>query len=199
MPTVHWHKIDVAVNQQIAFCGSAIEGQWLLVPRFANLDQSVFPLSIVVVITIGIEIVEDLLSDHPLHFPRGHLPVQGIRDDDVDVVNAMTGEHVQHDLQHRLTNVGRGHGRQRQTDIVNSDRYFHARLKLSEQWIATERMIQRVADRGFTIRQSFDWRIGIKDPRPNGNVFENKVLARRHDARRAVAVDVNDRFVCFSS
>ena len=46
------------------------------------------------------------------------------------------GEHVQHNLQNRLPKVRCGHRRQRQTDIVDGDRHFHARFELSEQRIA---------------------------------------------------------------
>ena len=61
------------------------------------------------------------------------------------------------------------------------------------------RMIQRIADRRLAIRQTLDRRIRIDHARADRKVFEDEVLAGRHDARRAIAIDVNDRFVRFAS
>ena len=105
----------------------------------------------------------------------------------------------QHDLENRLANVRRRHRRQRQADVVNCDRHSHSRLELSEEWIASVRMIQRVANRGFAIRQTFDRRVGIQHPRSDREIFENEVLTGRHDSRRAVAIDVDNGFVRFLS
>ena len=199
MAAVHRHEVDVDVDQQVAFRAATIQDERLFVSRLADLDETVGPLGVVVVITIGIVVGEDPRPDHALHFPLGHLPVQGIGDDDVNVVDAVTGEHVEHDLEHRLANVGRRHRRQRQTDVVNRDGDAHARFELRKQRIAAERMIERVTDGSFTIRQTFDRRVRIDHTRSDRQVFENEVFAGRHDARRAIAIDVDDGFVCLSS
>ena len=196
---VHWHKVDVAVNQQIAFGGAAVKSQGFFVPRLANLDQAFLPFGVVVVITIGIELVIDLLAHHSFHFPRRHLAMEGIRNDDVHVIDTVTREHVQHDFQNRLADVGRGHRRQRKADVVNGDRDLHPGFKLREQWIATQRMIQGITNCCFAIREAFDRRIRIKDARSHRQIFEDEVFAGGHDARRAVAVDVYDRFVRLAS
>ena len=159
--------------------------------RLADLDETVGPFGVVVVVTIGIVLVEDPLPDHSLHFPLGHLPVQGVGDDDVNVVNAVPGEHVQHDFENRLTNVGCGHRWQRQTDVVNGDSDAHAGFELCKQRIAAERMIECVTDGSFAIGQTLDRWIRIKHTRPDRQIFENKVFARRHDARRAIPIDVD--------
>ena len=118
-----------------------------------------------VVVTIGIEVIKNLLADHSFHFPRRHFSVQGIRDNDVDVIDAVSRQHVQHKFERRLANIRGGHRRQGETDVVDSNGYFHAWLKLGEERIAAERMIQRVANRGFTIRQTLHGRIRINDTR----------------------------------
>src|SRR5215213_3598783 len=146
MTTVHWHEVDVDVDQQVAFGAATIEYERLLVSCLADLDETVGPLSIVVVITIGVVLGEDLRPDHSFHFPLGHFPVQGIGDDDVDIVDAVTGEHVEHYLEDRLAYVGCCHRWQRQTDVVNGNRDSHARFELCKQWIAAERMIECVTN-----------------------------------------------------
>ena len=85
-----------------------------------------------VVVTLRVVLGKDPRSDHTLHFPLGHFSVQGIGDNDVHVVDAVTGEHVENNLEDRLADVGCGHRRQRQTDIVNSDSHTHAWLELRE-------------------------------------------------------------------
>ena len=81
--------------------------------RLANLNQAFAPLGIVVVVTVWMELVEDLRTNHALHFPLSHLAVQGIGNDDVHVIDAMAREHIEDNLQHRLTNIRRSHRRQR--------------------------------------------------------------------------------------
>ena len=199
MTAVHRHEIDVGVDKQIAFGGAAVQVKRFLVSGLADLDHSFIPLGVVVVVAIGIELVVNLRAHHALHFPWRHFPVQGIGDDDVYVVNAITGQHIEHNLEDGLANVGRGHGRQGQADVINSDGYLHTRLELGEQGIASKRVIQRVSDRCLAIGQAFERRIRVQHARADGQVLENKVFARRHDARRAVAIDIDNRFVCFAS
>ena len=93
--------------------------------------------------------------------------MQGIGDDDVNIVDAVAGQHVEHDFEHRLPHVGRRHRRQRQTDVVDRDRHSHARLELRKQRIAVERMIERIANRRLAIRQSLDRRVRIDHARPD--------------------------------
>ncbi len=167
--------------------------------RLADLDEPVGPFCVVVVVTIGKVLVKNSRPDHALHFPLGHLPVQGIGDDDVNVVNSVSGKHVAHDLENRLANVRRRHRRQRQTDVVNRDGDTHSRFELCKERVATKRVIQGVTDRSLTIRQTFDRWIRIKNTRSDRQVFENKVFTRRHNARRAIAIDVDYGFVRLSS
>jgi hypothetical protein len=66
---VHRHEVDVDVDQQIAFGSATIDGQRLFVSRLADLDQTVGPFGVVVVITIGIVLVEDLRARPSASFP----------------------------------------------------------------------------------------------------------------------------------
>ena len=118
---------------------------------------------------------------------------------DMDVIHAMSGQHVANDFQHGLTNVRRGHRRERQADVVNCNCYAHAGLELSKQWIATVRMIQCIPNRGLAIGQPLNRWIGVEHPCADRKIFENKVFTRRHYSRSAVAVDIDNRFVRFSS
>src|ERR1051325_1753415 len=138
---IHRYEVDIDVDQQIAFRAATIQYEWFLVTRLADLDETVSPFGVVVVITIGEVLIKNARPDHALHFPLRHLPVQGIGDDDVNVVDAVSREHVEHDLENRLPDVGRGHRRQRQTDVVDCDSPTHARLELREKRIAAKRMI----------------------------------------------------------
>ena len=91
----------------------------------------------------------------------------------------------------RLADIGRCHRRQRQADIVNSNSHAHSRLELCEQWIATERVIQCVTNGSLTIRQALDRWIGIENARSDRDVFQDEVFTGRHNARRAIAIDVD--------
>jgi hypothetical protein len=60
-------------------------------------------------------------------------------------------------------------------------------------------VIECVADGSFAIRKTFDRRVWIKDTRSDRQVFEDEVFARWHNARRAVAIDVDYGFVRLAS
>ena len=150
--TVHRYQVDVDVNQQVAFGGAAIQRERFLVFRLAKLYQPVGPFGIVVVVALGIVLVENLLPDHALHFPFGHLPVQGIGDDDVYVVYAVSGEHVEDDLENALTNIRRSHRRERQADVVNRHGDAHPGFELSEQRITVMRVIECITNSRLTVR-----------------------------------------------
>src|SRR6185503_19394384 len=151
------------------------------------------------VIAIGVVVGEDARPGHSLHLPLRHLPVQGVGDDDVNVVDAVAGEHVANNLENWLANVGSRHRWQGKTDVVDSDRDTHAGFELRKQRVAAVRVIERVTNRGLAVRQSLDRWIRIKNTCADRQVFKDEVFAGGNDARRAVAVDVDDRFVRFSS
>ena len=136
-----------------------------------------------------------LLAHHPPHLRLGHLPVQAVRDDDVHVVDAVRVELLEQDLDDGLPDVREHHGRQRQRDVVDGDRDAHPRLELRVERVRAERVVERVADGGARVGQPLDGRLRVDDARPDRQVLEQEVLAREEDARRGVAVDVDDLVV----
>src|SRR5688572_19028184 len=121
--------------------------------------------------------------------------MQGDGNDNVYVVNAVAVKHLNENLERSLTNIRRLHRRNRHADVIHRDGYAHPRLELSEQWIATVRMIERVANRSLPIYQTFDWRVRVNDTRAHRQIFENEIHARSKYARRAIAIDVDNGFV----
>ena len=94
MTAVHGNQIDVDINDEIAFTCSPIDSENLAVLRCAEIDQAVGVLGIVAVIAIGIEVFMDLRAHHPPHLGLRHLSMQRVSDDQMDIVNAMVGEHL---------------------------------------------------------------------------------------------------------
>jgi hypothetical protein len=60
-------------------------------------------------------------------------------------------------------------------------------------------MIERIPDRRFTVWQTLDWRVGVQNARADRQILKNEIFAGRNNARRAVAIDVDNRLVRFSS
>ena len=145
-----------------------------------------------IVIAVRVILVKDRLSCHPLHLPIGHLAVQRISDDQVNIIHTVRPAHVEHDLEHGLAHVGRGHRRKRKRNIVHRNGHSHSWLKQRVKRLHFEWMIHRIPDRGLTIRQTLDRRIRIDDPRPDRNVLENKILSIRHDPRCGVFINVDN-------
>jgi hypothetical protein len=103
-----------------------------------------------------------------IRFIGGHLPVQRVGDDDVDVVDPVGVEQLQQDLDDGLTHVGRDHRGQRQADVVDGDGDPHPGHQLRVERVGPQRVVQRVADRGAGIGEPFDRWLGINHPRPMG-------------------------------
>ncbi len=199
MPAVHRDEVDVEIDEQVALDRTLVYAERFVVPRMSERDEIVVVLGVVVVVAVRVIFVEDIRADHPLHFPLGHLAVKRVRDDQVNVVDAVRTAHIEHYLEHRLPHIGRRHRRQRQRNVVHRDRHPHSRFEQSVQRFHLKRMIYRITNRRFAIRQPLDRRIRIDHPRPDREVLKNKVLAERHDPRCGVFVDVHDRFVCLAS
>ena len=99
---VHRHEVQVDVDRQVALGDALVHLDELAVRRLAEHDHAVGIAAVVVVEAIGPVLVPHLLADHPLDLPVVHPAVQAERDDDVDVVDAVVGEHLAHDLEHEL-------------------------------------------------------------------------------------------------
>jgi hypothetical protein len=192
MSAVHWHEVEIQINQNVTLDGATVDAQRFVVPRLADFYQIFVVFRVVIVKTVWIKFAENRRADHALHFPRRHFAVQGISNNQMHVVHAVRRAHIEHDFEHRLAQIRRLHRRQRQRNIVHRDRHAHSRFKLRVKRFRVNRMIDRVTNRRLAIRQTFNRRIRINHARADRNVFENKILAKRHNARRAVFVDVHN-------
>jgi hypothetical protein len=106
---VHRDEIDVEIDEQIALCRPTVHTKRFVVTRMAERDQVVVILGIMIVETIGMIFVEDLVPDHPTHFPIRHLPVKRVCNDQMNVVDSVRPAHVEYDLEHRLSHIRRRH------------------------------------------------------------------------------------------
>jgi hypothetical protein len=78
---------------------------------------------------------------------------------------------------------------------VGGDRHPHPRRQLRVERVGFQRMVERVADGRPGVGQPLDGRLGVDDPRPDGQILQQQILAGKEDARRGVAVDVDDLIV----
>ena len=98
------------------------------------------------------------------------------------VVNSVIGKRLQHLVQKTLANIGPPHLRQRQTDVVDSDRHPHVRAQLREQRILVLGMEQGVANRLVGVGQRLQRRRRIDHARSHRQLLEQEFLAARNDS-----------------
>ena len=134
----------------------------------------------------------DLGADHAPHFGFGHLPMQGIRDHQVDIVHTVVGEHLQHHFERGLPDVRGRHRRQRQADVVESDGDPHPRAELGVERVAAERVVQGVPDRAARVRQAPDGGRGIDHPGPHRKMLFEKILPVVQNPGRRILLDEDD-------
>jgi hypothetical protein len=185
---VHGDEVDVAIDDEIGFGRTARDAHLLVRFRFAQLDDAAGFFRVVVRIAVGEVRVEDLRPHHALHLARGHAAVEGVGDEQVDVVDAAVGEQVEDDFEDDLPDVRRAHRRQRDRDVVDGDEHLHARPELRVQGIATFGMVDGPADRGAPVGERLDWRIGEDDARPDRDLLEQDVAVGKQQPRRRLAV-----------
>ena len=113
-----------------------------------------------VVVVLGVVLVEhaarvervvDAVAECVAQLVLVHPSVQAERGDDVHVVDAGLGRHVEHRLDHALADVGASHLRQRQADVVERDRQLHAGEQQRGQRVLVVRVQQRVLDRAVDV------------------------------------------------
>ena len=125
---VHRHQVDVDVDQQVGLGRPPVHLHDLAVGGGAQDHHPVGVLGVVVVeAPRGGEGVVDPVADGVAQLGLGHAPVQGQGGDQLHVVDPGGGGLVEHGLDDPLADVGAGHGRQRQRDVVEGDRQLHAR------------------------------------------------------------------------
>ena len=84
-------EIDIDVDDKVALARAPVDADFLSVARLAETHETIGLFGVVAVVAIGIEGVVDLVTHHPAHFRFRQLPVERVRDDDMDVVDAVMG------------------------------------------------------------------------------------------------------------
>ncbi len=125
----------------------------------------------------------------------GHAPVDRRGDDDLDVLDAVIGEELEHDGEHALADVGPAHGRQRERDVVDRDDDLHPGPQLGVERIAAEGVVDRVADGRVDVLEGVDGRPRVDDARADGQVDLEDLVAAEDGPRRAALLDRDDERV----
>src|ERR1044072_4027318 len=136
------------------------------------------------------ERAEDAVTDYVPELVVGDPPVQPERGDDVQVVDAGLGRHIDDLLHHELADVGRRHGRQRQGKVVERDGELHPAAKQRLEWIVLERLRERAPDRAFGVGDRLQWVGRINDARAERHLLQPDALAEVEEHRRRVPVDL---------
>ena len=150
---VHRHQVDVEIEQQVRFGGALAEPHFLVVVGLAQHHHFGAVLGVEIVQPVGPVSLERPLADHPANLILGHAAMQRIGDNQVNVVNAIIGQRLQHHVKHPLAQVGALHLRQRQADVVDRDGDAHVGVELREERVGVFGMQQRVANRYVGIGQ----------------------------------------------
>ena len=192
MASVHSHEVDVDVDEEIALGGAPVHFDFFAVLGDAEQDHVLGIFGIVVVErAVGCECVVDAIADGVAQLGFGHASMQRERGDEVNVVDAGLGGHVEHRFDDALADIGLAHRGQRQRNVVERDGELHARTQQRGQRVAIDRVKQRIADGAVGVGQS-DQRVGgVQDSRAAGRqLLEAESLAVvKHDRRRRL-VDV---------
>ena len=181
---VHRHEVDVRVDEEVGLHRAL--AQLDLFAAIGRTDERdvVGVLGVEVPQPVGPEGAEHALADHPLDLACGHPPVERVRGDDLDVVDAGFRRERQDALEDHLPRIGTSHRRQRQRDVVERDRQSHPRTELRAQRVGVLRMLERVRDRLFGMRQCFHRLRGIHDAAAARQLLETEPFAGVEQHRR---------------
>ena len=162
-PAVHGHQVDVDVDEQVALGGPPVDLDVLAVVGEAQVEEVVGVLGVVLgEEPVGGEGVVDAVAHGVAQLGLGHPPVEGEGHDELDVVHAGLGGHVEDLLDDHLADVRPFHGRQGQRDVVEGDGELHARTEEGGQRLAVaHRVGECVTDGGRGVRQRLD---GLRHP-----------------------------------
>src|SRR6185369_3314107 len=128
MPAIHRDEININIYEQIAFSRAAIDVDHLVMVCLAYIDHPLGPLCVMVVVAIRIELLEDLLSHHPLHLRLCHLSMKRIGDNQMNIIYPICCKQLEDYFENRLPDIRSNHGRQWKADIVERYRNPHPRL-----------------------------------------------------------------------
>ena len=174
---VHRHEVHVDVDEEVGLRGPLRDLDDLVLVRGADLRQRVLVLAVEVEEVLRPERPEHPLPHHAPDLVGGHPAMEGGRHDDLDVLDALACRELDHLLEDPLPDVGKGHRRERDRDVVHRDRELHPRLeKLGERLRVPERMQQRVPDRGVHVPDARK-RVGrVHHARPQGELLHAVAL-----------------------
>ena len=193
VPTVHRHKREVDVDDEVGLGRAPVQRHLLAGRRLADVDVVLRVLAVVLVETVGVERREDPLSDDVAQLVLGHASVEAKRGDDVQIVDAGLGRHVDDLLHHQLPHVRRRHRRQRKREIVEGDRQLHAPAQQRLERVVLERLAQRALDRAFGMCDWLQWIGRVHDARTERHLLQPDAFSEVKEHRRRVAIDFYDR------
>ena len=141
--TVHRHQCQVHVDDEVRLRRTLVQRDLLTLRRLADVHVGLGVLPIVLVQAVRPEGREDAIAHDVPDLVSGHAPVKAERGDEVDVLHARLGGHVDDLLHHELPHVRRRHRRQRERQVVERDRQLHASPQQRLQRIVLQRLRQR--------------------------------------------------------
>ena len=189
VPAVHGDEVQVHVDEQIALDGLAIQLDDLAVVGRADLLHPLGVFGVVVVEALRPVGVEDLRADHVPHLGSRHAAVERGGDDDLDVLDAVIGEQLEHDREHALAHVGRAHRGEGERDVVDGDDDLHPGAELRVERIGAVRVAEGVADGRVDVLQGLERLARVDGARAGGEVDVDEAIAREDRPRRATAVE----------
>src|SRR5439155_6213466 len=121
-----------------------------------------------------------------------HPPMERKGGDELHVVDAGRGGHVEDGLDHPLAIVRPAHRRQRQRDVVEGDRELHAGPQKRGQRFAVEGLEQRPADGLVGVGKGIESLGRVDDAAPHRQALEAEALAVPEQRGWCRSVDVED-------
>ena len=190
---VHRHERQVHVDHEVRLGRSAVERDLLPRRSLADVDVVVRVLTVVLVETVGMKGAEDPLAHDVPQLVVGHAPVQPQGRDDVQVLDACLGGHVDDLLHHELPYVRRGHGRQREGEIVEGDGQLHAAAEQRLQRVVLQRLGERALDGALGVGDRLQ-RVGrVDDARAERHLLQPDAFAVVEENRRRVPIHLDHR------
>jgi len=182
MSPIHRDEVNVDINDEVTLRSAAVNNNALAEFRLAYFHHTLFVLGVVVIIALREEGVENFLAHHTFHFGVRHTAVQGVGDDEVDVVDARVREQLQDDFEDALPDVGRRHGGQGHRNVVDGDSNLHTGAEEGVEGVHLQGVINGPAYSGFEVGHALKGGPGENDAGADGQVFEEQVLAGEEEA-----------------
>ncbi len=182
MPAVHRHQVDVQINDEVRFRRAPRQPDFFLMLGLAEHREFGAILSVEIVEPVGPVLLECALAHDASDLRLGHAAMKRSGDHQVDVVDAVIGQRLEHLIEQPLANVRPAHLRQRQAKVIDRDGDAHVGIELREERILIFRMEQGVANRLIGIGQRVERRRRINHARTDRQLLEQELLAVRNQA-----------------